>query len=164
MSGYTGPFGPWNPNAPPGINNAFLNALENWVVLVDQTVPTTVSGTSGTASVYQPLRGVLKLVIITETNYRNGGGSAQTVSLPAPFTIGFRWWTGDTNTMNFVGSGTTRNVGLITSLGTSGGSRNVQTDVPSYSMGDCFNSSVDTISFNGGAGSAHNGISILLGI
>lgn len=121
-----------------------------------------VTGTVGTATLYMSHTGTQKIVVLVENGYRNGGATAQTITLPVPFSTSFRWWTGDTNPMTFVKAGASVNVGVVTALAAAGGSVTVQTGVNKYSFGDGF-SAIDTISFNSGEASAHTGITVLIG-
>src|SRR5690348_6965240 len=94
------PAGPWNNNNPPGISAGVLTAMETFMSGVQwdtnaswdgsgnltlnsiiaalskiNAVATTISGsTSGTASLYQPLQGTIKLVFVSLNGFRNGGG------------------------------------------------------------------------------------------
>lgn len=140
-----------------------LGAIINGAIAPNPSSTVLNGSTSGTATLWQPLTGTAKLIILIESSFRNGGGSAQTITIPTPFVSAFRWWTGDTNTMTFKSGATTQNVGVITALAAAGGTVTVQTNVGSYSIGDC-GAACDTISFSSGAGSAHTGIQILAGI
>lgn len=181
------PYGPFvNGNSPP-ISAEFFNAVEAYLQLVNSAATdanitgdgnglltmikaaincgsTILNGaTAGTATLYQPFTGTLKLVIVLQNGFRNGGGTAQTLAIPTGFTTGFRFWNGDSNPLQFKSSSTARTVNLITALNAAGGTITSQTDVNASTIGDCFNS-VDTISFNSGAAAAHTGVLVLVGI
>jgi hypothetical protein len=86
MTAYT-PTGPWTSGGAPGIDAPFLNALEAWIKLVDNTPPVTLTGTtSGTVTLYQPLQGIYKACLFDFQNYRNSSTTKQNITLPAPFT------------------------------------------------------------------------------
>jgi hypothetical protein len=179
--------GPYLNGSSPPLNAEFFNGIETFLALINsaavdanitadgnglQTLikqainpgSTVLNGsTAGTATLYQPLTGTFKAVVVIQAGFRNGGGSAQTLAIPTPFTLSFRWWTGDTNTFAFKGSGSARTSNIITALAAGGGTVSAQTDIASHSWGDT-NAAVDTISFNSGAASAHTGVLWMVGI
>src|SRR6266571_998069 len=97
-------FGPFTNGTSPPINASFLNGVESFLLLVnalatDSSITSDSAGaatmiklainsgstvlngsTAGTATLYQPLNGTLKLVVVYENGFRNGGGSAQTIA------------------------------------------------------------------------------------
>jgi hypothetical protein len=119
--------------------------------------------TAGTATLYQPLNGTLKLALVYLNGFRNGGGAAQTIAVPTSFTTAFRWWVGDTNPLTFVGSTVSRTANIITALAAGGGTVTSQTTVNKYSFGDV-NAAVDTVSFNSGEATTHTGLIVMVGV
>ena len=117
---YTPPYaatGPWTNNAAPGISGAALNEIEGWIQQVDNSPAVTINGsTSGTASLYMPFTGFFKCVFVQLSNFRNGGGSAQTITLPVAFTNSFFGFTGQCTSFSLVKSGSTQTVQQITIL------------------------------------------------
>jgi hypothetical protein len=186
MSSYT-QFGPFANGQSPPINSSFLNGLESFLSLINALAidanisadgngaatlielainsgSTVLNGaTAGTATLYQPLNGVLKLVMCYLSGFRNGGGSAQTIAIPTPFVTSFRWWVGDINPLTFVGSSSNRTSDIVTALASGGGTVTSQTTVNKYSHGGV-NAAVDTISFNASEASAHTGLILMIGV
>jgi len=180
-------YGPFTNGQSPPVNASFLNGVESFLLLVNALAldsnitadgngaatlvklainsgSTVLNGsTAGTATLYQPLNGTLKLVMAYLNGFRNGGGSAQTLAIPTPFTTSFRWWTGDSNPLTFVGSTTSRTANIVTALAAGGGTVTSQTTVNSHSFGGV-NAAVDTISFNSGEASAHTGLILMVGV
>src|ERR1700738_1905950 len=70
------------------VANAFnLQRYDNWIEQTEGQSPTTLNGsTSGTAKLYQVFQGAFKVCLVRASNFRNGGGSAQTIVLPTAFT------------------------------------------------------------------------------
>jgi hypothetical protein len=180
-------YGPFTNGTSPPINASFLNGVESYLLLlnalaVDSSITSDGSGaatmiklainsgstvlngaTAGTATLYQPLNGTLKLVLIYENGFRNGSGAAQTLSLPTAFTTSLRFWTSDSNPLTFVGSSTNRTANIVTAIAAGGGTVTSQTTVNGYSMGGV-NAGVDTVSFNASESSTHTGLIVLLGV
>src|SRR5260221_2817986 len=82
------PTGPWTNGRASGISAALLETLESWIQQAEgATGSSAINGsTSGTATLYQVFQGVFKIVLVQTVNFRNGGGSAQTLAIPTPFT------------------------------------------------------------------------------
>lgn len=180
-------YGPFDNGGSPPVNENFLNGLESFLLLInalatDSHITSDGNGaatllklainsssavlngsTAGTATLYQPLNGTLKLVLCYLNGFRNGGGSAQTLAIPTPFVTSFRWWTGDINPLTFVGSSSSRTANIITALAAGGGTITSQTTVNGHSFGGV-NAAVDTISFNSGEASAHTGLILMVGV
>lgn len=180
-------YGPFTNGASPPINASFLNGVESFLLLINALAidshitsdgngagtmlklainsgSTVLNGsTAGTATLYQFLNGTLKLVVVYENGFRNGGGAAQTIAIPTPFTTSFKWWTGDSNPLTFVGSSSSRTANIITALAAGGGTITSQTTVNSHSFG-AVNAAVDTVSFNSGEASAHTGTILMVGV
>jgi hypothetical protein len=180
-------YGPFANGGSPPVNSNFLNGVESFLLTVNalatdanitsdgngaatlaklalNTSSTVLNGaTAGTATLYQPFNGTLKLVLVYLNGFRNGGGTAQTLAIPVPFTTSFRFWTGDTNPLTFTGSSVSRTANIITALAAGGGTITSQTTVNSHSMGHV-NAATDTVSFNSGEASTHTGLIVLLGV
>ena len=119
--------------------------------------------TSGTATLYQCLQGTVKQVIVQLNNFRNGGGSAQNITLPVAFTGGFFGLTGQCTNFSLVKSGSTQTVQQITSF-VAGSDNGVsgQTVVKQnwlFQGGPGF----DTISFTASYPAAGSGLILILG-
>lgn len=101
--------------------------------------------TSGTAVLYQLIKGSVKLVFVSLNNYAS---TAKTIALPAPFTnkcfmvVGGVGTTGDGG-IQVLSNGAAGTVLLITTLAAAGGSTTGQTTVFQNSIG-LFNSAWDT--------------------
>lgn len=180
-------YGPFSNGTSPPINGSFLNGVESFLLLVnalatDANITSDSAGaatmiklainaggtvlngaTAGTATLYQPLNGTLKLVMCYLSGFRNGGGSAQTLAIPTAFTTSFRWWVGDINPITFVGSSTNRTSDIVTALAAGGGTLTSQTTVNKHSFGSV-NAGVDTISFNASEASTHTGLILMIGV
>lgn len=184
------PAGPWSNNNPPGISASVLTAMEafmsaiawdtnaswdgsgnltlNSIIATFNKInpsPSTISGaTSGTASLYQPWQGIVKLVLVSLNGFRNGSGSPQLISLPTAFTVGCYWWTSNVNTFSLTSGGTAQSCNVVTALGGgTGGSTTAETSLGSQNNGDCPHA-FDAVSFSGGAASSHTGFIVLFGI
>jgi len=183
--------GPFNPGGAPGISATFLNAIEAFLSAgwFDSSITSNHSGvmtslgqivngpispsaspvtplsgsTSGTATLYQPFQGTFKLVFVVLANFRNGGGSAQTIALPTPFTAAFYIASGDINSMQMMSSASAQSINIITALASAGGAASGSTTFGSYSLGAC-NHAADTLSFNGSNASTHTGVLMIAGI
>lgn len=180
-------FGDFVNGTPPPINSTFLNAVEAELASINTLAEdpnisadgngaatllklavnpgsTVLNGaTAGTATLYQPLNGVLKVVLCYLAGFQNNSGAAQTIAIPTPFLTSFRWWTGDINPLTFVGSSTNRTADIVTALAAAGGSIGSQTTVNSHSFGNV-NAGVDTISFNASEANPHTGLILMVGI
>jgi hypothetical protein len=102
------PYGPFTDAAPPGISSSFLNPLEGFLQtinsaatdsnvssssgvvtmlgLVNNDAGVTISGTtSGSATLYQFLRGNVKAFFLYFNGYRNSTSTEQKITLPQAF-------------------------------------------------------------------------------
>lgn len=173
--------GPFNSNAAPPMDATLMNAIRDLLLHVwadsnmtsdhngvltllglivsgaiqPNVSPSSLSGsTSGTATLWMPFQGTFKLVIVFQGNFKNGGGSTQTMSLPTGFTYGCLWKTTSTNTFSLRSGGSARTLNIDGSspATTAGGSQS----------GDCVDS-WDTLAFSSGAATAHTGWMFFLG-
>jgi hypothetical protein len=122
--------------------------------------------TSGSATLYQPERGTYKKVLVWCNNFRNGGASAQNLSIPVPFTTACVFRAFDVNTFSLLAGGSTQNIGIWNgwpSSGTAGGTYFTSTTSPGHAQGFC-NHAIDTVQFTPVAASAHTGFIILEGV
>jgi hypothetical protein len=154
------PFGTWNNGTSPGISAAFLNALEAFLILINSgatdsnisaasgilttlgikanpTVVSVTGTTAGTATLYQALQGSVKLAVLAQNGYRNSTTTEQVITLPVGFTYKGFLLTGNTASLRpYTGaSAQTNTARVLTGLSTSGGSTNLQSSVPLYSIG-----------------------------
>jgi hypothetical protein len=182
-------FGPFINGSAPGIQASFLNAVENFLVLVNSAAidslitsngagiasmpwlsinPTAIvtnGATAGNMTLYQPLRGTFKVAVIVFNGFRNGAGPAQTLVLPTAFTGRCKYWIGDATTTRsqFLLSGVAQNIAVITTLAGSGGTDGVTTTfngMPGRSNGEILSAGWDTFSVP--SGDAGNLTTILL--
>jgi hypothetical protein len=156
--------GVWTSGGSPGIDAPFLNQLDTALVALAGACPlSSINGsTSGTATMYQPQSGTIKMVVFVLNNFKNGGGSTQNMTLPVAFTTVAYLWTGDVNTFNLAHSGSNITANVVTTLASGGGTFTNISDIGSATIGQC--GTFDTIKFKGGAASVHTGIIIFLGI
>ncbi|SRR6266699_610960 len=162
------PTGPFNPGGAPGMSAAYGNNLENWIKGIDNLTPITLNGsTSGTAKLYQFLQGNStngwKFTLVLFSNFRNGGGSLQTIALPQAYSTGCQWGTGNSPPGSLTSSGAAQSLNIITGLSAGGGSITVQTQWVSYAFGESM-AAWDTLSFNSGQATARTGIAWFSGI
>src|SRR5882762_3516922 len=110
-------YGPFNAGLAPGINKTFLDGVEDFLTSINpaatdadvtssagimqflswQNNPAKISATgqtAGFADLYQPLKGVIKIVILYFNGYRNATTTEQTLALPQGFSTGALWWSG----------------------------------------------------------------------
>jgi hypothetical protein len=136
---------------------AFISIFEkpgsNGLVLSGQT--------SGTATLYQPLRGDLKLVIVDLENYKNTGN--QSIALPVSFqTVCWFFIPGTNGVVALLASGVAQSARIITAIALGGGTSNGSTSINQNSFG-FFNGVWDTIQFQINS-SAATGACIFLGV
>jgi hypothetical protein len=183
--------GPFNNGGAPGVAAPFLNAIENFLVLVtsaavdpnitsngagvesmiaanlNPTAITTNGATSGAMSLYQPLRGTLKVAIIVLAGFRNGSGPAQTLVLPAPFTGRSKYFAGDmTATRSQVLlTGVAQSIAVVTTMAGSGGTdgtATVFTGSPGRSNGEIL-AGWDTFSVPSGDAGTTTSVLVVIG-
>ncbi len=118
--------------------------------------------TSGTAKLYQWMRGTCKITWIDLNNFRNGNAGVQNIALPVAYTGRSLFRTGNTSPLNALSSGVAQSFGIITGLAAAGGSVTVQTQLNKFSIADQINA-FDTISFLGSQASAFTGLVIIEG-
>ena len=166
---YTPPYaatGPWSNGVAPGISAAALNEIEGWIQQVDNSPAVTINGsTSGTASLYQPLTGIAKIVIVTLTNFRNGNAGDQVLTIPVPFTnwsVGFSFGSGPFH-LNKAGSAAT--ISQLSSLpSSSGGQGGVVTGTAGGNNNNVFGTpSIDAVGLYGSQSVAYTGFIALFG-
>jgi len=140
-------------------NAAHMNNIENWISATDQPAAVSVSGgSSGTATLYQPLTGIVKIVVIALNNFKTGG-SAQNLALTTAFTtIGYMSVT-DIVPLSTVLSSVVKNMNVITSIG----SVTNNATISSYQTAS-IPQGFDTIQFQASASSAHTGMVFIVGI
>jgi len=160
------PFGPWTDAAPPGIDASFLDGLETYLQSVNSAATdsnisaisgvltslglspnppvVTVTGTSGTATLYQFLQGSVKAAILALNSYQNSSATEQSIHLPVAFTNKAWIFTGNfTNNLRltpyFGGSASANNMRVLTGLSTGGGSGSLVTPINAFSIGQITN-------------------------
>lgn len=125
---------------------------------------TTINGsTSGTAQLWQLWRGNFKYVFCLLNNFRNGGGSTQTIAFPVAFTTKAYCRTSDFPAAQLLKAGVAQTVNIITALAVGGGTPTGASVFGGYSFFDA-PSGIDTLSFNSGQVTPHTGILVIEGI
>lgn len=123
-------------------------------------------GSAGSVSVYQWMRGPVKLTMIVMQGYE-AGGSAQKVALPSAYTVGASIRTGRIGTsgnggMSLLSSNSAQTINVVTALATGGGSTTGETIIYQHSIGEC-PVGFDTLEFLANTSSAKNCITIIEG-
>ena len=178
--------GPFTNVGAPGISASFLNNIENFLVTVNSAAtdshftssgngifnalglavsPTavSVSGTSGTASLYQFWSGTVKGALVYWSNFANT--SAQNLTLPTAFaSIGY-FLVGETQngTVTFTSSGTGVVCSVQNTIASAGGTQSPMTNLKGGSQGHTrggFN--VVQLLLNGGVNAT--GMVVVIGI
>ncbi len=181
-------FGPFVNGSSPGISSSFLNPLETFVASINSAAtdanitadgtgmetlkwlkvnPTAVvqnGSTSGSMTLYQPLRGTVKLAVIVFANFRNNGGSTQGVTLPTAFTGRSKIWTGDlpSTGISFQASGVSQSVAVVITLAAAGGTSSNVTVLNGKSQGEIL-SGWDTMIVPTGGTGVTDGVIVVLG-
>lgn len=120
--------------------------------------------TSGTATMYMPIQGTgLKLLIVVENNYQNGGAN-HNQAIPVAFTSHCLAISTNIAGIAFLSGGSAVAVTDITALATSNGTGTVASpaQINSYCIADI--AAWDTLQFTGANGSAHTGILFVIGV
>lgn len=162
-----------------GINmqdSGAVNVLQiiSTLVTINQALsildPSTVlnGSTSGTATLYQPLRGNIKLVFVNLVNFRNGNAGDQLLNIPVPFTSTTMVWTSQSGPFHLNHPAGTNALVVVQSTwpsaaGNNGGTFAANT-VGSSSYTFCTTGACDQIGFFGSQASAQNGTMLLVGI
>lgn len=118
--------------------------------------------TSGTATMYMIHQGFYKYALIYLNNFRNGGGSTQTMAFPVAFN-GCYARTSSWPAGQLLLAGVAQTVNIITTLAVGGGTPTTATVFGGYSFFDCATGS-DTLSFNSGQVTPHTGFMIIEGV
>lgn len=118
--------------------------------------------TSGTAQLWQIFRGNFKYVLCLLNNFRNGGGSTQTITFPVAFATKAYCRTSDFPAAQLLKAGVAQSVNVITGLAVGGGSITAATVFGAYSFFDA-PALIDTLSFNSGQVTPHTGLLIIEG-
>jgi hypothetical protein len=131
--------GPFVAGSAPGVSAAFLNNIETWIEQIDASTAHTISGTTGTMTLYQPLQGVFKLVYITMSGFQASGN--QDIALPTAFSQSALIWTGDIGINTNGGlkmrlSGADQNILVYSSLAAGSGSTTSQATIWKWSFGE----------------------------
>lgn len=139
------------------------NSSQDGQLVINQAGVVLNGSTSGTAILYEVLRGTIKMVVVKFNNYKNGSVPAQTIALPTAFTAAAQVMTDDISPTQFLASGVAQNVFVLTTLAGTGGARTTETSIGSHSQGEVA-TAFDTLSFAGSQPSAHSGLIIIQGI
>ncbi len=117
--------------------------------------------TSGTATLYQLLVGNVKLVVILQDNFRNGGAAINR-ALPTAFTKRALCWGSNLAGLSFLSGGNAITFAQYTGIGAGGFTNTQVTAFTSSTLNEL--SAFDTIQYSGGNGSAHNGVMVIIGV
>lgn len=123
-------------------------------------------GSAGSVTVYQWMRGPVKMTMIVMQGYK-AGASAQKVALPSPYTVGASIRTGRLGTsgnggMSLLSSNAAQTINVVTALATGGGSTTGETVIYQHSIGEC-PVGFDTLEFLANTSSAKNCITLIEG-
>jgi hypothetical protein len=143
-------------------HNQAIDALN---ILLGFTTSVTVNGpTSGTATLYEPLQGQLKMVIVVLTNYRNGPAGDQNLVLPVAFTHGAQGWNGSSGKFDLKSAGASQTVQINTGFAsaTVDGTVTGSTEVTQNNQWHC-DTPFDTIGLWGSDAGTHNGFIFIIG-
>ncbi len=136
MAGYT-VTGPFTAGSAPGLSAAYNNAIEAFIQQLEGDIGAVVlnGATSGTATLYQVLQGTHKKVVIILNNFKNIGGSTQTITFPTAFTAGCQIRTTAMFQIELRVTGAAQNIDVLTTLGAAGGTVTTQTNIAAHSLG-----------------------------
>lgn len=139
-------------------------ALDMLNTLLGYTNTVTVNGpTSGTATLYQLVAGVFKMVLVSFSNYRNGPAGDQLLVLPTAFTRGAQGWNGDSGTFDVKSAGANQTVQIhhaFADASTDGG----LVSTPNIRQNNQWHCGLfDTIGLWGSDASTHNGFIFMIG-
>lgn len=141
-----------------GLGNFSLNGAIKQV-----PASTQISGsTSGTATLYQVDTGTIKRVYVLLSNFRNGGGSTQTIAIPTPFITQVYGRTTNFSASQLLNNGSAITLGIITSLSSGGGSQTSNTTFGGNSFFEGGGCSV--LSFNQTQSTTVTGMLVLEGV
>lgn len=122
-------------------------------------------GGSGSIDLYAMIMGSAKLYVLRGNNYQNNSIQTQVITFPDPFTKHQYFYVGridPAQSVSFYQSSVPQTVGVMTTLGATGGAVSLRTDIHIYSFGDC-GTAIDSIGILPGGG-ANNWIIVLLGV
>ncbi len=143
--------------------SGFLSA--KYINPEDPAFPFINGSTSGTLKLYQLTRGTVKITLLIGNNFRNGGGSVQTLGFPVGYTDRALFFCSDTPGFTLrVGSGGSdiTNHAIITSIASGGGTSTLTTAVNNWSIGE-LRGPFDTLGASSGNASAHNYLIFMIG-
>ncbi len=143
--------------------SGFLSA--KYINPEDPAFPFINGSTSGTLKLYQLTRGTVKITVLIGNNFRNGGGSVQTLGFPVGYTDRALFLCSDTPGFTLrVGSGGSdiTNHAIITSIASGGGTSTLTTVVNNWSIGE-LRGPFDTLGASSGNASAHNYLIFMIG-
>jgi hypothetical protein len=143
-------------------HNQAIDALN---ILLGFTQSVTVNGpTTGTATLYEPLQGTLKMVIVVLTNYRNGPAGDQNLVLPTAFTHGAQGWNGSSGTFDLKSAGASQTIQVNTGFasGAADGTVTPTTNIRQNNQWHC-DTAFDTIGLWGSDAGTHNGFIFIIG-
>lgn len=157
-------------NGSTALSAANMQRLDDFIeqLEADAGVVTLNGSTSGTAKLYQVLQGTYKRSLIYLDNFRNGGGSAQTLTFPAPYTKTAYFTAYDFPAFQITNSGSAITVYMLTGISSTGFSVTSQTALDygniQFHTGGASPVPFDKVSFDAGFGSAKTGLMIIDGI
>jgi hypothetical protein len=150
-------------------NASNLQRYDDWIQQAegDSGVLTLNGSTSGTVKLYQVMQGTFKKIILRANNFRNGGGSTQTITFPVAFTDGASIWTFDMPQLKLqVSGGDITTLYYVSGVGVGGFTTTQITAMTGTVLAHTQNTvqAIDTIAFPGSQGSASTGMAFIEGI
>lgn len=121
--------------------------------------------TSGTMTVNEFLTGTVKIVMISQANYRQAGGTGNSIALKNGFVRNAAIFNMGCGGLNFKVSTTNQNLNVMTAFGVGGAAGTFTgslTQIQQFSVGGC-NTGFDHISDNGSYSSTHDGVCVVVG-
>lgn len=151
-------------------NAANLQRYDDWIRQAGgggSALVTLNGSTSGTVKLYQVFQDTCKKIILRANNFRNGGGSTQTIAFPVAFTDGASIWTFDMPQWKLIASGSDITTLFYASgIGVGGFTTTQATAITGTALIHTSNivQAIDTIGFPGSQGSASTGFCFIEGI
>lgn len=118
--------------------------------------------TSGTMTVNEFITGTVKIVMVSQSNYRQAGGTGNSIALKNGFIRNASIMNMGCGGINLRSGVTAQTLNIVTALALAGGSFSTSTQIQQFSIGGC-NTAFDHVSDNGSYSSAHDGVTFIIG-
>src|SRR6266567_3056666 len=144
--------------------SGFLSA--KYINPEDPAFPFINGSTSGSLTIYQLTRGTIKITVAYYNNFRNGGGSVQTVTMPTAYASSALFITSDVpgfTVRNGSGGSDLTGNQVITNLASGGGNNANVTQINNWSIGEMRGGPFDTIAASSGNASTHTAFILMIG-